>query len=170
MSFSKLSNAEQRTFAKLCTDRRKAYEAWTRRKHIDEHKDILIVADRPGPKAPQTDDFHHTPFYSKIHSGGFLNAEMVRAGCSEHPLMWTNSATWDGKLGDTEILAAKSWAVIITLGKNAERFIEKNYVWAFPQLYCFDHPQYHKRFKSTEPYPLIEMLQILTKSQVAENS
>lgn len=158
MSWNSLDNDQQRVFAKLCTTRRAAYEKWNKRGVLDSAKDILIIADRPGPKAPQTDNFHHTPFYSKIHSGGFINAQMVLAGITEDRLMWTNSATWDNKVGDVKLLAHREWSHVICLGGNAKKFALKNGI-ANPTV--FDHPQYHKRFKSKEPYPFIEFVQNL---------
>ena len=43
---------------------------------------------------------------------------------------------------------------IVCLGKVAEKWAKKN-GWEFVS---FPHPQYWKRFKSKEPYPLIEFL------------
>jgi len=160
--WNNLDNEGQRTFARNCVQRRASFETWTRFREIAEAKDILLVADRPGPKAPQTDAFHHTPFYSKIHSGGFLNAELVKAGISEVRLFWTNMATWDNKPGDTDILTARPWKYVIALGGNAAKFLDKNGV-AYTR---FDHPQYHKRFVGGE-YPLIPFLtSILSSTQV----
>ena len=152
-SFKNLTEDGKRQFARNCTDRRAAFEMWTRRKKMPPGKDILIVADRPGPKAPQTDDYHHTPFYSKLHSGGFINAALVEAGITEDRLFWTNMATWDNRPGDTEVLFVQPWQHVIALGGNAAKFLTKNNV-SFTR---FDHPQYHKRFVGGE-YPLIPHL------------
>ena len=149
-----LNNAEQRKFAKNCVERRSAYEAWTHQRVIKQSKDILIVADRPGPKAPQTDAYHHTPFYSKLHSGGWLNSLLVEAKIPETRLFWSNMATWDNKPGDIEILTARPWKHVAALGNNAAKFLKKNNV-AFTK---FDHPQYHKRWKSDEAYQFIQWL------------
>ena len=154
MSFNKLSNEDQRTFARLCSERKAAYIYWTRIGKVPEGKDILIVGDRPGPKAHQGDDHHHTPFYSKLYSGGWLNAQLTLAGISERRLMWVNSATWDGKPTDPAILTAVEWKHIVALGNNASKWLTKNEC----QHWKADHPQAHKRFKSSEPYPLIDFL------------
>lgn len=159
MSFKNLSNDDQRAFAKRCVLRRAAHTIWERRAILPATVRILIVADRPGPKAPQTDHDHHTPFYSKIHSGGFLNAELVIAGIPESKLMFVNSASWNGIPTDPAILSARSWEQVISLGGNARKWLLKNGVE--PTVHC-DHPQYHKRFKFAEPYPLIEHLKSCT--------
>lgn len=159
-----LDNDGQKKFAKNCVRRRAAFEIWTRERVIAADKDILIVADRPGPKAPQTDSFHHTPFYSKIHSGGWLNAYLVDEGVQETRLMWVNSATWDGKPGDTEIFRVKPWNFIIALGKNAQKFVQKNAVPG-SQRFNFDHPQYHKRFVGSHGYQFVDTLVALTQSE-----
>jgi hypothetical protein len=159
MSFKSLTEDQQRAFARLCVERRKGFETWTKKRRVLAGKDVLIVADRPGPKAPQTDDFHQTPFYAKIHSGGFLNAQFILNGITEDRLAWVNSATWDGNPTEPDILTAVSWTHILALGGNADKWLRKNGVTKFQR---FDHPQFHKRFKSTEPYPLIEFLTSLT--------
>lgn len=158
MNYKDLSETEKRQFARNLVQRRASFETWTHHRELAEAKKILLVADRPGPKAPQTDNFHHTPFYANIHSGGWLNSLLLKADISETSLFWTNSATWDGKPGDTDILKVRGghgWTTIIALGGNAEKFLMKNGVIVFHK---FDHPQFHKRWKSKEPYPLIEFL------------
>lgn len=166
MSFNKLSNEHQRTFASNCVARRRSHELWLFKKKIEPRKRLLIVGDRPGPKAPQVSDFHHTPFYAKVYSGGWLNAELVKAGISEEPLMWINSASFDGVPTDPLILKAHEWDDCLALGKNAVAWLSKNGA----AYTAFEHPQYHKRFKSTEPYPFIEYLRVwqaASKTQVS---
>jgi hypothetical protein len=131
---------------------------WKYRKTVPQTKDILIVADRPGPKAPQQDNFHHTPFYSKLHSGGWLNELMVQADITEDRLMWHNSATWDNKPENPAILQ-REWNHIIALGNNAEKWLKKNGV---SNIWKFDHPQYWKRWKANEGlYPFISHLKAI---------
>lgn len=152
MSYNSLPEQQKRQFARNCVARRKAYERWLLTGKTTG-KRILIVGDRPGPKAPQTDNFHHTPFYGKVYSGGWLNEELVKAEIAEDCLMWINSASWDGKPTSTAILA-NDWELIIALGNNAKKWLDK----AGAQHIKVDHPQFHKRFKSKEPYPLISIL------------
>ena len=157
MNYNALQEQQKRKFAQNLVRRRIAFETWTRHGQIAEEKDVLLVADRPGPKAPQTDAYHHTPFYSKIHSGGWLNALFVEAEIEETRLMWSNSATWDNKPESTKILE-REWKHIIALGGNAEKYIRKAGITNFQKL---DHPQYAKRWKSGEPYLLISTLKTI---------
>lgn len=159
-NFNNLDERQKRKFAQNCVRRRTSFEAWTRHCQIAEAKDILIIADRPGPKAPQTDDYHHTPFYSKLHSGGWLNASFVLAEIEETRLMWVNSATWDNKPEGDSILK-REWKHIIALGGNAEKYLKKNGVTNF---WKFDHPQYAKRWKSSEPYLFVSTLKTILES------
>lgn len=154
-SWNTLTEEQQRQFARNCTKRRHAYELWTRQKGLIGTKDILIVGDRPGPKAPQRNGYHHTPFYSKLYSGGWLNAELVLAGIPEDRLMWINAYTWDNQPESGEILTAGRWSHVIALGNNAAQWLTKNGCTGFTKVL---HPQAQKRFHSKEPYPLIEHL------------
>lgn len=156
MSWGTLNFDQQCQFTRICNDRRRAFEKWTKTRAIDNQKDTLIVADRPGPKAPQNDDYHHTPFHSKNGSGGWLNEQLALYGISEDTLMWVNSATWDGKKTSSDILTAHNWKYVIALGVNASKWLSENSV----KHEKFDHPQAHRRFKSKTVYPFI--LHLLT--------
>ena len=162
MSFNKLTEEQKRRFAKLCGERRKAYERWLTTGFISKTKTILLVGDRPGPKAPQQDDYHHTPFYSKKYSGGWLNAQLVLNGITEEKLLWVNSATWDGKPTEPGTLLNHDWKSIIALGKNAQKWC---FEIGFNHPATFDHPQYHKRFKSNERYLLLDWLDTKIQDQ-----
>lgn len=153
-----LNNQGQRKFAQNCVRRRAAYETWVHHRDLAEAKDILIIADRPGPKAPQQDNFHHTPFYSKIHSGGWLNAYLVDEGIEETRLMWVNSATWDNQEGSIDILHLRDWKHVMCLGLNAQKFFKKNCSAFSSEEHYFTHPQFHKRFVGSHDYPLIQRL------------
>lgn len=160
-----LDNNGQRKFASNCVRRRAAYETWVQQRDLAEAKDILIIADRPGPKAPQQDEYHHTPFYSKLHSGGWLNAYLVDEGIEETRLMWVNSATWDNKPESTDILHVRDWQHVFCLGLNAQKWFAQNRSDFVSKLWELVHPQFHKRFVGTEiEYPLITHLRELTKS------
>ncbi len=156
--WKRLDNQGQRKFAQNCVRRRAAYESWVTHRQLAEAKDILIIADRPGPKAPQQDNYHHTPFYSKLHSGGWLNAYLVDEGIEETRLMWVNSATWDNKPESTDILTAKDWSWVFCLGLNAQKWFTKHGVTDPSKVYDLVHPQFHKRFVGSHNYPLVERL------------
>ena len=156
--WKRLDDAGQRKFAQNCVRRRSAYETWVHQRDLAQAKDILIIADRPGPKAPQQDDYHHTPFYSKIHSGGWLNAYLVDECIEETRLMWVNSATWDNKEESTDILHIRDWTYVFCIGLNAQKWFAKNRSNFDSRLYELVHPQYHKRFVGSHGYPLVEHL------------
>ena len=158
MSFASLTEIQKRQFARNCVQRKMAFTSWVNSKSIQPEKTVLIVGDRPGPKAPQTDDYHHTPFYSKKWSGGWLNKQLVLAGIDETHLMWINSATWDGVPTNPDILTAKKWNIVIALGNNAAKWLSSNGV-GYSKI---DHPQAHRRFKTKEEYPLLRLIQRLS--------
>lgn len=158
MSYSKLPEQQKRQFAKNLVARRRAYELWTRQQIIAGSKDILLVGDQPGPGAPQTDDYHHTPFYANKNSGGWISAALVLAEISEDRLLWVNSRTWDGKPTDSLVLHLDRWISIFALGNNAAKWLTTNGRTDFIKVL---HPQAHKRFHAQTPYDLLAHLQIL---------
>ena len=155
-NYKELSEDQKRQFARNMVQRRKAYERWLKDEEIDAHKDILLVGDRPGPKAPQTDDYHNTPFYSKTYSGGWLNTTLTVANIPEDRLFWVNAYTWDNKETDSKILRC-SWKHIFALGNNASNWCNKH---GYAHLKVM-HPQAHRRWNSKAPYDLIAHLLIL---------
>lgn len=164
-NYNSLSEDQKRTFAKNLVQRRISYETWHRHGEIAESKDILLIADQPGPGAPKDDAYHHTPFYAKTYSGGWLNACLVEACIPETRLFWENSADRHGVSRDPKILAVKDWHRVIALGNNASDWIVKNSqslrIAEGGLLMKVFHPQAHKRWNSKSPYPLIAELQIL---------
>lgn len=115
---------------------------------------VLIVGDRPGPAAPKTSTYHHTPFYSVKHCSGWLNERLVAEGIAERDLVWLNSAAWQGNDYALDILDRVSVNSIVALGGNAARWLSR----ANKQFVKVDHPQFHKRFKSKLNYPLFDVL------------
>jgi hypothetical protein len=115
---------------------------------------FLIVGDRPGPSAPKLKDYHHTPFYSLKHCSGWLNYLLEENGISEESLVWMNAYDVNGiKFDSNKIKGLK--CEIIALGSNAEKWLISNEIRSYSKSY---HPQYWKRFKSKERYPLIDLL------------
>lgn len=112
---------------------------------------VLIIGDRPGPKA--TCD---VPFYGDKFSGGFLNKLLDASGICEDVLFWMNAYTKDGRPSDSKILNMRTWIAVIALGNNAENWLIKSKCLAYVK---FEHPQAHRRFKSKQIYPLIPFLQ-----------
>jgi hypothetical protein len=119
---------------------------------------VIIVGDRPGPAAPTDPDYHHTPFYSIKHCSGWLNALLQERDISENDLLWLNAADRLGNPTDPRILKDNVSLLglhIISLGGNAQRWLAKDCKQGSEMIY---HPQYWKRFRNKEPYPLIDRL------------
>lgn len=116
---------------------------------------ILIVGDRPGPSAPKDPIYHHTPFYSTKHCSGWLNAALEVEGISEKNLVWINSADQHGEDTPFDMVERLKPDAIIALGGNAEKWLKKNGCNLFIKV---PHPQYHKRFRNSERYELLDVL------------
>lgn len=99
---------------------------------------------------------YHAPFCSTRASSGWLNTLLARSKVCERSLFWINALENDGTFIDLKQLVDDlKPSRIIALGKVAEqRLSVYNIVHA-----AVPHPQYWKRFKSKEPYPLIALLE-----------
>lgn len=98
---------------------------------------------------------HHAPFCSTKACSGWLNKLLCEADIDEKDLFWVNALDNDGTPVDLGALHAYLQPKhVFALGKVAERRLaEYNLTFL-----AFAHPQYWKRFKSKEPYPLIAAL------------
>ncbi len=126
-------------------------------KEIPTKGSVLLVGDRPAPDAPDDNTFHYTPFGALKHSSLWLNLQLHNAGIPEERLYWTNAFNHRGEPSNYQVLDTE--AQIIALGGNANRW-----VCSGTQIYghwLVQHPQAWKRFRSSEPYPLIEYLSFL---------
>jgi len=119
---------------------------------------ILIVGDRPGPSAPKEPGYHHTPFYSTKHCSGWLNAALHVEGISETNLVWINSVDEKGQETDHRLVERLEPESIIALGGNAASWVMKHGLLNFIKV---THPQFHKRFKNSERYELLDLLATL---------
>lgn len=163
IGWNHINEDQKRQFARNLVHRREAYTLWQKSGHIVSSKNILVVGDRPGPGAKDFTEAHHnTPFYSKTHCSGWMNACLVLEGVPEDRLMWINSAAHDGTPTLVNIFYTNEFDAVIALGNNAAKWLTK----ACVPHERFDHPQFHKRFKNSEPYPLIKRLAALTRTQV----
>jgi hypothetical protein len=118
----------------------------------------IVIGDTPGPGRPTTAGYHHTPFYSTKNSSLWLNKQLVEAGIEEEKLVWFNAELADGTTLDPvyvqDLMAGKP--AIICLGGKAEMWVRRNAPTSeYVKVY---HPQFAKRFKSKEPYALIDEL------------
>ena len=158
ISYSSLDESGKRAVAKRLVLRRTIYLKAL--KGISQSEDpILLVGDRPGPGAPKDEGYHHTPFYSIKHCSGWLNTALHLESIPEEKLIWINSADKDGISTDFSIVERIQPDVVVALGGNAEKWLKKNGVANY--AYCH-HPQYHKRFRNSERYQLLDILRSLT--------
>lgn len=152
MTFSKLESLMQFKILRRITLRKKKYVDFSNGNSCTPK--ILLIGDRPGPSAPQSNSYHHTPFYSVKHCSGWLNLQLEINSVPESDLLWINSADYDGTPTNLSLLENCYSNEVIALGHNAARWFS-SYGKPFIKL---DHPQYWKRFKSKEAYPLIDYL------------
>ena len=152
MSFKNLDRSSKLAVLKALKLRKSRFCSLLKGEQISTK--VLIVGDRPGPTAPKTSSFHHTPFYSIKNCSGWLNQQLVAKGISESDLIWLNAADWEGTATSHGLLDKIQTAKIIALGANAAKWLSK----ANRQFIRVDHPQFHKRFKSKENYPLFNLL------------
>lgn len=97
----------------------------------------------------------HAPFCSVKACSGWLNKQLCEADIDEKSLFWVNALDNDGTPVDLQAMHAHLQPkVVFALGKVAE---ERLRVYNIPYI-AFAHPQYWKRFKHKEPYPLIAAL------------
>jgi hypothetical protein len=116
-----------------------------------EKGNILIVGDTPGPDA----NGFNVPFVGS-GSGLWLLQKMEQADIDEKNLYWINAYDDFGGHANPEFLNELKPSRIIALGKRAlcwcdehatNHIVESTY-----------HPQYWRRFKNGQEYPLIKML------------
>ena len=118
---------------------------------------VLLVGEQTSH--PEVNKYH-APFCSTKASSGWLNAQLCEAMIDEKDLFWINALDNDGSEVDLKALYAHlKPQFVFALGKVAERQLQKHKI----TYTAFAHPQYWKRFKSKDPYPLIPTLRICTK-------
>jgi len=117
---------------------------------------VLIVSGRPGGGQTAPSEANRTPF-SGLHRGGcsiWLADRLEAAGVPEDALYWANAADAAGRETDPSFVGALSPRKVIALGENAAAWCLRAGVTAAE----VPHPQYWRRFRRHEPYPLIEEL------------
>ncbi len=97
------------------------------------------------------------PFCSDAGCSGWLNRLLAAEQIPEELLFWLNARNNDGSKVDLQsIYDHLQPSVVIGLGKVAEGLICE---FDFRESAIFlPHPQYWKRFKSKQPYPLVKVL------------
>jgi len=156
-SFDKLEHGLQRSIIASLGVRRKNYCAGLSGKRWQGVK-AIIVGDQPGPGAKKLPaNHHHTPFYSTKNSSLWLNKQLVEIGVHENDLFWLNCADLNGVPTSASHLEGWNNPSFIALGNNASRWLDTHGKRHFKVF----HPQAWKRFRSSEPYPLLGHLQQL---------
>jgi hypothetical protein len=101
---------------------------------------------------------YHAPFCSAKACSGWLNGLLNTADIPEAKLYWVNALDNDGTEVDLGKLAqAIEPKAIVALGNIARNQLVKHKL----EHHHVPHPQYWKRFKNKEPYPLIQQLKEL---------
>jgi len=119
---------------------------------------VVILGDKPGPGRPTDPGWHHTPFYSTRQSSLWLNRLLVDCGIDEHDLLWFNVEHANGKPLDPIHLRdlERFRPTFICLGGQAEMWMRRNAPTSrYEKVF---HPQFVRRFKSREPYELIDLI------------
>jgi len=154
-AFDKLDRNIQQKIVEQLRRRQFHYIEAMRRGYYGGTK-VVIIGDTPGPGRPTTPGYHHTPFYSTKNSSLWVNKLLVENDIDEDELLWFNSVLADGsELNPVHIQdLMRLDPAFIVLGGNAEKWFKKaapgvKYVKVY-------HPQFAKRFKSKEPYALID--------------
>lgn len=150
--FKKLDPETRKAIINRVIFRKHRFLRWTRKGLVPEAK-ILLVGDCPANDAPNDPEFHFTPFGALWNSSLFINLALHNAGIAEQDLAWCNAADYK-KVPTSYELLVPEWPLIVALGGAAEKWIKK----AGKNCVRFDHPAYHKRWKSKEEYPLIPFL------------
>jgi hypothetical protein len=115
---------------------------------------ILLVGEQVShPEANK----YHAPFCSIKGCSGWLNALLEDAGIPEKKMFWVNALDNDGtEVNLRQICDTIEPCTVFALGNVARDQLRKQGITSFGHV---PHPQYWKRFKSKQPYPLIIALQ-----------
>jgi hypothetical protein len=163
-AFDRLPRETQSAISKQLRTRLVYYTHAMKRGYYDKVR-CVIIGDTPGPGRPKDKNYHHTPFYSTKNSSFWLNKMLVENNIDEKQLLWFNSTLANGDELDPihikDLDRRGDERVFIVLGGNAEKWFKK----AAPGVpyYKVFHPQYAKRFRSKEPYALIDLLKEPTR-------
>lgn len=116
---------------------------------------ILIIGEKPGNRAPA--GRIHVPFLSTKFSSGWLNQQLDAWQIDEAKLVWLNAFSLDDEpLTRDDILNLRP-SRVICLGTRASALLTRLGI----EHQAFHHPQFHRRFLSKRPYPLLAFLKEL---------
>lgn len=97
------------------------------------------------------DPLYQWPFasFSNIGCSGWMTQQLLDAGVSEADLCWANIDQLPSRwAGGYEL---DRFDLVVALGKKASEELTKRGVVHVQA----DHPQYHRRFKNADPYPVV---------------
>lgn len=112
----------------------------------------LLVGHEPSPQADW-----ELPF---LHDGGcspWLAERLEEVDVPEHALYWINSQRLDGRETDPRFLRYLCPGRVISLGSEANRWCERHLPGGADA--SVPHPQYWKRFRHHDRYPLLDALE-----------
>ena len=118
---------------------------------------VVIIGEKPAGPSPFRRSY---PFNDVDGCSGWLNRLLAKAKIDESKLFWVNAYNLDDSSNDSSMVNEVNPKEVICLGKTAEKWAKEN-GWECKTFY---HPQYWKRFKSKEDYPLIEHLHQATST------
>lgn len=123
---------------------------------------VLIVGESHTkgfiPAHEKISNLTQAPFCSVDGCSGWLNELLETAQIDEEKLFWCN-AVHDGVNTDLESLVHKLKPhYVVALGRTAHAALDFHGI----VHHYFSHPQFHKRFKHSQPYPLIQFLKTAT--------
>lgn len=118
-----------------------------------EKGNILIVGDKPSNPIIGID----LPFVHLDGCSPWLADQLARTDVPESKLYWINGFGLNGEMTDPRFINDLEPSAIIALGSQAQRWCE---IAGVPHLRT-EHPQFWKRFRKHDPYPLVNILRSL---------
>lgn len=117
---------------------------------------IMIVGEQD---SDPTASVEQRPFCTTKGCTGWLNKQLDEANIPEERLFWVNALNNDNSPANLRyVVETMKPKAIIALGGIAQHTLRKQEIYNFKPFY---HPQYWKRFKSKQPYALIDELKDL---------
>lgn len=116
-------------------------------------RSVLLVGERPNLRRGQT---YLGPFcaWSNVGCSSWLSHRLEAARIPERDLYWINAYDRRGHAADPRFLNHLQPRLVVALGSVAARWCRRHDV----RHVSVPHPQYWKRFRSRQPYPLLEAL------------
>lgn len=126
---------------------------------------IMMVGERAsGSQHGKLTNNH--PFCTLKACSGWLNALLEAAEIPEEQLYWINILDTDGApISLAPYLEDYQPSHIVCLGGIALNHVKRQLGDLKTPVLQQMHPQYWKRFRSSEPYPLIQLLKGLTNNE-----